>query len=354
MNSSSTTRNPISSRTSSSSNHLCRRLFHRRRVERLVADVTGDHGEHGEDDPDADERPGQRHAPTGRGHRAPPSMRHGLPWAKRSHRPSGMKRRTPGSGALLKGADRKGNREAYGGEHADELPSVLEGLRHHRVREHRQDGAACEGEDESDRVRRRVLEQARTRRGTRARRRRSRAPRGRGCAIALHPALERPVVAAMASGRFEKKTAASTAALTPSPARRPRPITIDSGMPSSTIPSTIARARATRLLATRPLAAFAAEPVDQRVTDREHRAPREQPESDAAASVTRLERLADELVGDRADENPGPERHDQAQRPVGNANTERDQATQDQGRARKRSPGERLSHGESFSCRGRR
>jgi hypothetical protein len=57
----------------------------------------------------------------------------------------------------------------------------------------------------------------------------------------IHPALDRPVVAATASGRFDRKTAASTATLTPSPVRRLSPITIDSGMPSSTIPSTIAR-----------------------------------------------------------------------------------------------------------------
>ena len=48
-------------------------------------------------------------------------------------------------------------------------------------------------------------------------------------------------MAATDSGRLERKTATITAALTPSPDSRPSPITIDSGTPSSTIPSTIAR-----------------------------------------------------------------------------------------------------------------
>ena len=51
-----------------------------------------------------------------------------------------------------------------------------------------------------------------------------------------------PVVAAIASGRFDRNTAAITATLTPVPSSSPRPITADSGMPSRTMPSTIASA----------------------------------------------------------------------------------------------------------------
>ena len=58
----------------------------------------------------------------------------------------------------------------------------------------------------------------------------------------FQPPADRPVVAAIASGRFERNTAAITATLTPVPSSKPSPITADSGMPSRTIPSTIARA----------------------------------------------------------------------------------------------------------------
>ena len=46
-----------------------------------------------------------------------------------------------------------------------------------------------------------------------------------------------PVVAAIDSGRLERKTATSIAALTPSPPSSESPIVTDSGIPSSTIPS---------------------------------------------------------------------------------------------------------------------
>ena len=56
----------------------------------------------------------------------------------------------------------------------------------------------------------------------------------------LQPARVRPLVAATASGRLERNTAASMAALTTPPWRIVRPSTIDSGIPSSTVPRTIA------------------------------------------------------------------------------------------------------------------
>ena len=51
---------------------------------------------------------------------------------------------------LLERAYRERGRKPERRQHADELPAVLERLGHHRVREHGQDRAACEGEDERD------------------------------------------------------------------------------------------------------------------------------------------------------------------------------------------------------------
>src|SRR5688572_28524744 len=56
----------------------------------------------------------------------------------------------------------------------------------------------------------------------------------------LHADLASPEVAAIDSGRLDRNTAAITATLTPLPSRRLRPITAVSGIPSSTIPWTIA------------------------------------------------------------------------------------------------------------------
>ena len=58
--------------------------------------------------------------------------------------------------------------------------------------------------------------------------------------LRAQPDFSSPVVAAIASGRFERNTAAIRATLTPPPSTSVTPITIDSGIPSSTIPSTSA------------------------------------------------------------------------------------------------------------------
>ena len=60
--------------------------------------------------------------------------------------------------ALLKGADRERHGEPERRDEAGELSSVMEGLRHHRVREHRQDRAAREREHDGDGPRRGAVE----------------------------------------------------------------------------------------------------------------------------------------------------------------------------------------------------
>ena len=58
--------------------------------------------------------------------------------------------------------------------------------------------------------------------------------------VGLRPARASAVVAAIASGRFERKTATRNAALTAPACSTVRPSTSDSGMPSRMIPSTSA------------------------------------------------------------------------------------------------------------------
>ena len=58
--------------------------------------------------------------------------------------------------------------------------------------------------------------------------------------LRVHPAVPRPVVAAIASGRLERNTATSMATLTEPAWSTVRPSTSDSGIPSSTIPRTMA------------------------------------------------------------------------------------------------------------------
>ena len=158
-------------------------------------------------------------------------------------------------------------------------------------------------------------------------------------------------MAAIASGRFERNTAAITATLTPVPSRSPSPITADSGMPSSTIPSTIASAEpapAVPLICLRPVAAH---PVDERVADEERQRAGRKPEREAAAPRRRLERLRDELEGDGADQDAGAERHDQPEQALADREDERDRAAEDQRRAGEEAPDERRPHQTAASRR---
>src|SRR4051812_39861568 len=80
------------------------------------------------------------------------------------------------------------------------------------------------------------------------------------------------------SGRLERSTPARNDTLTP-PCSTVRPSTKDSGMPSSTEPRTIASG-----------------------------APEQHPDPDGSHGP-RLQRLVDQLEGERADQQPDPERH---------------------------------------------
>ena len=103
--------------------------------------------------------------------------------------------------------------EADGRDHADELAAVLERLRHHRVREHRQDRARGKREDERNRGRSGA---SKTLKPNSADRPETRATRTHSPRIRLfvQPARASPVVGRERLGRLEMKTAARKAALT--------------------------------------------------------------------------------------------------------------------------------------------
>ena len=68
---------------------------------------------------------------------------------------------------------------------------------------------------------------------------RDRRPRGRGSSSRECPARSNSAVAEIDSGRLEMKTATMNETLTPPPETSVRPIAADSGIPSSSAPSTM-------------------------------------------------------------------------------------------------------------------
>lgn len=110
------------------------------------------------------------------------------------------------SECLLERADPEGHGEAHRRDEAGELSSVMEGFRHHPVRQHRQDSPGRECEDDGNRPRRgrveRDVAEQRARPKPRATRTQKRVIR-RGS----RPARARADVAAIAAGRFATNTA---------------------------------------------------------------------------------------------------------------------------------------------------
>ena len=86
------------------------------------------------------------------------------------------------------------------------------------------------------------------------------------------PAFTKPRnVDAIASGRFERKTATRTAMLTPSPSRSVRPSTTDSGIPSRIVPRTIAMADDDESDLRSISVPSHPSPIDQEIADEERR-----------------------------------------------------------------------------------
>jgi len=95
----------------------------------------------------------------------------------------------------------------------------------------------------------------------------------------------------------------------------------------------------------RLLVTTAAGAVDQGLRAEEDHGAGEEPERDPALAGRRLERLLHELVGDRADEHPGAERHDQPEGATGERHPQGDRPADDERGASDRAPHERLTHG---------
>jgi hypothetical protein len=141
----------------------------------------------------------------------------------------------------IQDVDRERNRESERRQDPDPLAGVLVGLRHHRVGQHGEDRSGREREHERDHVGRRVLEQGVATSDA--------SPETIPIPIHIHrtraffqPLVTRPLVEKIDSGMLEMNTAIRYAAPTAPPWKMVRPITIDSGIPSRTDPSTIASA----------------------------------------------------------------------------------------------------------------
>ena len=141
------------------------------------------------------------------------------------------------------------------------------------------------------------------------------------------------------------KTATRYAAPTAPPSKIVRPITIDSGMPSSTDPSTIASAGAVLLRAgPRPCASPPPDAVDEPVSAEEHHAAGEDAPIDRPVRVSPSSRLLDEIERDRADQHARAEGHDQPDPAHADVKHERQDGADHERRRRQRSPSEGRPH----------
>ena len=158
------------------------------------------------------------------------------------------------------------------------------------------------------------------------------------------PLLRRPVVAAIDSGTFDMKTAMTTARSMVAPPSRVRPMTIDSGMLSRMIPSTIARGELSSG-AFHALAPGPAHPIDEQVADVERHGAGSKTHSDPEPpSLEDLERFLDEVVRDSAEQNARAEGHGQTERLARDLETQADRATKEQRGRGAKAPRERPDH----------
>ena len=158
------------------------------------------------------------------------------------------------------------------------------------------------------------------------------------------PACASPVLAAIASGTFESATAMRKAALTLPLTTTVSPSTIDSGMPSSTMPRTMASAEPA---AWRPPECLRSEPPIRSMREspaKKVRDPAQRPRATASFPAGLVERFLDELEGDCADQDTAPEGHDHAERPLSHRVTECKGPADDQGRGGDKAPSERSQH----------
>ena len=236
---------------------------------------------------------------------------------------------------LLERRDGERHAEAERRDEADRLAAAQVGLGDHRLRQHRQDRPAGEGEHEGDGVRRCVARAvaARTARPD-ARLSRPQSPRMRAAAW---PATARPLVAPIASGRFERKTATIMATETPPPSRSVRPITTDSGSPVQDDAEHDRQRRALLLLAAHALSLLAAAAVDQLVAEEVCESARREPGRHRGAAFGGREGVLDELVGNGTGGRP-LEAEEQADHAAADPDSEGDQPADREERIAARMP----------------
>ena len=160
----------------------------------------------------------------------------------------------------------------------------------------------------------------------------------------VHPPESSPVVEEIASGKFEMKTATKYAAPTAPPWKIVSPITIDSGIPSSTVPRHNRERGSLFVGACRLLAATATVAIDEPVADGEDQTTGEQPSDECPVVGRELRRLLHKVERHRADEHARAESHDEA----GHAQTQPEEHRNDgsdyERRAREDSPAEGFKH----------
>jgi hypothetical protein len=91
--------------------------------------------------------------------------------------------------------------------------------------------------------------------------------------------------------------------------------------------------------------------VDQQLADEEHRRAGEEANRDTTVTRRRLERLVNELVGDRADQDARAERHDQTEHAATDRESAGDGATDHERQAGDEPPHERLAHQVAVTSR---
>ena len=168
------------------------------------------------------------------------------------------------------------------------------------------------------------------------------------------PDALRPAVAATASGRLERKTAASIATLTVPPSQQGE--TEDGGLgdPVEHGAEDDRERRPAGARAFHVLALGAAQAVDDGVAERVDRAAREQPRRDVAEDARGVERLLDELERHRAEEDARAEAHHEPEDEPVHRDAERERRADEERGAREGPPPERLEHrlGGGLRCHG--
>ena len=151
-------------------------------------------------------------------------------------------------------------------------------------------------------------------------------------------------MAAIASGRLDRKTATRKAALTAPDCEHGETEYERLGDPVEDDSEHDRERRPGGLAAARRFSTGAAKAIDEGVSEEEHGGSGEEAQRDSAVAGGGLERLVNELEGDGADQHAGAEGHDQAERTTADREAKRNEAAEYERRARHDAPEEGLAH----------